>query len=67
MVCDGNCFDCKFPDCIASYQDISKLDRLESQRRRKEMDKFIKSVEVGMRERKSKCTSNINTQAAERT
>lgn len=29
MTCNGDCFNCKFKDCIATYGEISKLDRIE--------------------------------------
>ena len=35
MTCNGKCFTCKFKDCVATYQEISKLDRMEKEMQRK--------------------------------
>lgn len=35
MTCNGKCFECKFKDCVATYPEISKLDRMEKEMQRK--------------------------------
>jgi hypothetical protein len=60
MVCNGDCPNCKYPDCVASYQEISKLEVLERQRRREEKKKYLEQLEAEMRERKNNCKTKIN-------
>ena len=40
MTCNGKCFDCKFKDCVATYPEISKLDRMEREMQRKKEEKI---------------------------
>lgn len=60
MQCNGDCFNCKFKDCIATYQEISKLDYLERKKKREEME--VKNLE-----RKDKCETKINSERAKGT
>lgn len=66
MTCNGDCFNCKYPDCVATYQEISKLDYQERKKRREEMKKYLESVEVEMRERKANRKTKIDGERAER-
>lgn len=36
MKCDGDCFDCKYPDCMASEEEVLALDRAERKAARAE-------------------------------
>lgn len=67
MVCNGDCFGCKYPDCMASYQEIAKLDYLERKKRREGMKKYLESVEVEMRERKINSSTKIDGKRAKGT
>ena len=60
MQCNGDCFNCIYPDCVASEQEISKLDYLERKKRREEMGQYIKMVGVEIRERKNSRSTKID-------
>lgn len=53
MQCNGDCFNCKFKDCVATYQEISKLETAERKKRKEEMGKFLENMEDEFRERKN--------------
>lgn len=47
LKCDGKCFNCKFKDCRASYQEIDFFDRQERKKiklldKKKEVEKYNK-------------------------
>lgn len=66
MTCNGDCFNCKFKDCVATYQEISKLDYQERKRRREEKEKYLESMEVEMRERKTNRSTKIDRKRTKR-
>lgn len=58
MTCNGDCENCKFKDCVATYQEISKLDRLERAIKRE--------MGVDISERKANRKTKIDLQRTKR-
>ena len=54
MQCNGDCFNCKFRDCIATYTEISKLEAAERK---------IKRIKKLAEERLNECKSDGKTEA----
>ena len=63
MKCNGKCFNCKFKDCVATYQEISKLDRLERQEEKK---KYLENLEVEISECEANRKSKIDRKRTKR-
>ena len=43
--CNGDCFNCRFKDCIASYEEVDFLDRKERKiKKNNNQEKEIKKV-----------------------
>ena len=64
MTCNGDCFNCKYSDCVATYQEISKLDYQERKKRREEKEKYLENMKVEMIECKNKRKAEINSERA---
>jgi hypothetical protein len=41
MICDHNCFECPFPDCIAPDDDISPLEEQDARKRDAELTRSL--------------------------